>query len=232
MSVFNLINVSLVKGLAVSIGMHAAFFGAMVSNNGSDLQQDKPSYIEVSFEPGGLNQDIICPPSVPPQAQREQELQKKAEDDTQIQIKSEATIAVLSEKQNESSSISYDELQQQHPNSKDMQTMDCCRPSNINIKYEIDGSAGSGQGLKILRAPKPFYPQESRKIKEEGEVVVAVVVSPEGKIQSVSVAVSSGFSRLDEAALKAARKIRFSADVENPSFESVVLRVPYKFEIL
>ncbi|MDR1195650.1 MAG: TonB family protein [Endomicrobium sp.] len=225
MSIFNPVNISLVKGLAFSIGIHAVFFGTVFSYNTVSMRQDTPSYIEVSFEQGGLNQEIICPP-------QKQQPSQKTENAMQTKLSEENIVSLKN--QNEIMSASKDNFSQNaFSDSKNMQqTMDCCKPSNTNIKYDIDGSAGSGEGLKILRAPKPFYPQESRKSKEEGEVIVAVAVSPEGKIQSVNIAVSSGFSRLDEAALKAAKKIRLSKETINPDEEPVTLRVPYKFKII
>jgi TonB family protein len=219
MSIFNPVNISLVKGLAVSVGIHAAFFGIALSYNTVSDLQDKQSYIEVIFEPGGLNQEIICPPQEQPAQKTENSSQTKAEESI-ISLK----------KQTETNSVSQDK--HTVSDSKNMPAMDCCKPLNANIKYEIDGSAGSAQGLKILRAPKPFYPQESRKSKEEGEVIVAVTVSPEGKIELVNIAVSSGFSRLDEAALKAAKKIRLSKEAASPDEDPVILRIPYKFKMI
>ena len=154
-------------------------------------------------------------------------MQKKPENDIEMQTKSNEDIISISEKQNENVFISQDEMPQH------TQAIDCCKTRSIpsDITYDTDGSAGSNS-LKIMRVPKPFYPQESRKSKEEGEVIVAVAVSSEGKIQSISIAVSSGFQRLDEAALKAAKKIRLSREMGNSNEDIIILRVPYKFKIV
>ena len=60
-----------------------------------------------------------------------------------------------------------------------------------------------------LRNPSPIYPQQSKRLKEEGTVQLLVLVSEHGDPQSVQVRTSSGFDRLDEAALLAVRQWRF-----------------------
>lgn len=57
---------------------------------------------------------------------------------------------------------------------------------------------------------QPAYPAQSRRLGEEGSVQLLVFVLPNGRVSEATVAVSSGFSRLDEAALhEALRSWRF-----------------------
>lgn len=51
---------------------------------------------------------------------------------------------------------------------------------------------------------QPSYPTASRRLGEEGTVVVRVVVGTDGRVVRASIARSSGSARLDEAALKRA----------------------------
>jgi periplasmic protein TonB len=60
-----------------------------------------------------------------------------------------------------------------------------------------------------LKNPPPAYPPLSRRMREEGKVLLSVRVSPQGAAESVQVRQSSGFPRLDEAALEAVRHWRF-----------------------
>jgi protein TonB len=60
-----------------------------------------------------------------------------------------------------------------------------------------------------LKNPAPGYPVMSRRLGEEGRVLLLVRVTPQGLPESVVVNQSSGFSRLDEAALAAVRQWRF-----------------------
>jgi protein TonB len=67
------------------------------------------------------------------------------------------------------------------------------------------------QDLKTANRVDPTYPSASRRAGEEGTVRVKVLVDQKGRPSQVEVAKSSGFARLDEAALEAVRKWRFVA---------------------
>ncbi|WEK46578.1 MAG: TonB family protein [Candidatus Andeanibacterium colombiense] len=58
----------------------------------------------------------------------------------------------------------------------------------------------------LLSAKPPSYPVECRRNREQGTVVLAVVLAPSGEVQEISIAKSSGFDKLDKAALAAVKK--------------------------
>ncbi|WP_205694469.1 energy transducer TonB [Crenobacter cavernae] len=60
-----------------------------------------------------------------------------------------------------------------------------------------------------LNNPRPAYPPLSLEMGEEGKVQMRVLVGADGRPESVEVAKSSGFPRLDRAALTAVRGWRF-----------------------
>jgi protein TonB len=60
-----------------------------------------------------------------------------------------------------------------------------------------------------LSNPKPVYPFASRRLGEEGKVLLRVKVSPDGTALSVEIKQSSGFPRLDDAARDAVVRWRF-----------------------
>ena len=69
---------------------------------------------------------------------------------------------------------------------------------------------------KFKRRFQPDYPPTSRRLGEEGSVVLQVLVGTDGKVQDGKVQTSSGFPRLDEAALKhALRAWRFTPGTED-----------------
>lgn len=63
---------------------------------------------------------------------------------------------------------------------------------------------------KLRAGDKPPYPAASIRASEQGTTKLELCVSAQGRVQSVSVAGTSGFSRLDEAAAKWVRNARFS----------------------
>lgn len=60
-----------------------------------------------------------------------------------------------------------------------------------------------------LKNPAPAYPPLSRRMGEEGKVILRVSVTPQGLAESVEVKTSSGSTRLDEAAQKTVRTWKF-----------------------
>lgn len=60
-----------------------------------------------------------------------------------------------------------------------------------------------------LSNPKPAYPMLSRRSGEEGRVMLRVMVEANGLPSKVDIEKSSGYPRLDEAALEAVRKWKF-----------------------
>lgn len=60
-----------------------------------------------------------------------------------------------------------------------------------------------------LKNPAPPYPPLSRRMGEEGKVVLRVSVTPQGTADSVEIRTSSGSQRLDEAAQKTVRNWKF-----------------------
>ena len=81
-------------------------------------------------------------------------------------------------------------------------------PKTVKKAPEIDP--------KFKRRFQPDYPPTSRRLGEEGSVVLQVLVGTDGKVQDGKVQTSSGFPRLDEAALKhALRAWRFTPGTED-----------------
>lgn len=59
---------------------------------------------------------------------------------------------------------------------------------------------------QYIRAPRVVYPPMSKRLGEQGRVVVKVLADDSGKVMGIRVAESSGFERLDAAAVAAARE--------------------------
>ncbi|MFA7601674.1 MAG: energy transducer TonB [Novosphingobium sp.] len=70
--------------------------------------------------------------------------------------------------------------------------------------------AGGDLSSSMIHAPPPRYPHESRRKREQGTVVLTVLLATDGSVTDVRVARSSGYARLDEAARKAVRNWRWS----------------------
>lgn len=73
----------------------------------------------------------------------------------------------------------------------------------------VGGKGASSTHARYLSNPKPEYPAEAKQMRQQGVAVLGVVVDADGRASDVSVSRSSGFSQLDEAAVRAVRRWKF-----------------------
>lgn len=90
----------------------------------------------------------------------------------------------------------------------------------------LQGGPRNVEPMDTLLRVTPVFPLASRRRGEEGEVRVLAEIGPGGRVNDVSVLMSSGYAALDESALSAVRKWLF-----NPgSPEMLVVPVIFRLE--
>lgn len=82
-----------------------------------------------------------------------------------------------------------------------------------------------------LQNPKPVYPPMSRRMGEEGKVVLRVRVSAHGLPLTVEIRQSSGFPRLDDAAKAAVERWRFVPARQGDEAVEASVLVPLSFTL-
>lgn len=102
-------------------------------------------------------------------------------------------------------------------------------PSENAIAATTAGAVA--QDLKTSNRVEPTYPSASRRAGEEGTVRLKVLVDEKGRPKDVAVATSSGFARLDQAAMEAVRKWRFVAATDGASPISAWTQVAITFRL-
>ena len=60
-----------------------------------------------------------------------------------------------------------------------------------------------------LNNPAPAYPSASRRLREEGIVVLKLLILTDGRVGKVEIKESSGFKRLDETAIRAVKRWKY-----------------------
>ena len=85
--------------------------------------------------------------------------------------------------------------------------------------------------VEYIQPPQPVYPAQSKRLGEQGKVVLRVLVNEKGQADQVTVQSSSGSARLDEAGRQAALRARFKPYVENGHPVAVFVIVPLNFEL-
>lgn len=82
-----------------------------------------------------------------------------------------------------------------------------------------------------LKNAIPPYPTLSKRMKEQGLVIIKVYVEESGDASQISLKLSSGFERLDNAALKAVENWHFIAAKNNDVFVASWVEIPIKFKL-
>lgn len=80
-----------------------------------------------------------------------------------------------------------------------------------------------------LNNPRPAYPALSRRLGEQGKVVVRVLIGVDGTAQQAEIRTSSGYERLDQAALATVRSWRYVPGKRNGTAEAMWFNVPINF---
>ena len=80
-----------------------------------------------------------------------------------------------------------------------------------------------------LNNPPPAYPRQSKRMGEQGTVVLRVLIGLQGTAEKAEVRTSSGFVRLDQAALETVQRWRYVPGKRNGSPEAMWFNVPVRF---
>jgi protein TonB len=80
-----------------------------------------------------------------------------------------------------------------------------------------------------LQNPKPSYPAISKRLGEQGKVIVRVLIGTDGAAQKAEIRQSSGFERLDQAAMNTVLKWRYVPGKRAGVAEAMWFNVPINF---
>lgn len=80
-----------------------------------------------------------------------------------------------------------------------------------------------------LNNPKPPYPAISRKLREQGLVVLKACISASGTLDGLEVRQGSGYSRLDQVALQTVKQWKFIPAKKGNAPISMCYELPVKF---
>ena len=80
-----------------------------------------------------------------------------------------------------------------------------------------------------LNNPRPPYPSLSKRLGEQGKVVVRVLIEANGTASKAEVRASSGFERLDQTAVQTVLRWRYVPGKRNGVAEAMWFDVPINF---
>lgn len=109
-------------------------------------------------------------------------------------------------------------------------------PAPVAARADIRPAAPAAPTLELpssdadyLHNPKPAYPALSRRLGEQGTVQVRVLIGADGVPQKADIQKSSGFDRLDQAALATAMAWRYVPGKRSGTPEAMWFTVPIAF---
>jgi protein TonB len=197
-------SVERVVGFAVVVALHAALLAAL---DGAPMREPlvpTPAMVALRIEP----EREAPPPAAAPPAPMPREIELRVAPPG-IEVETTAAITLPDR----------------------VATSDVPAPPVVaNSDLVADGPAEIST-VEYLRPPEPRYPPASRAAREEGLVVLRVLVDERGRAQEISVLKSSGHPRLDEAARTAVRRALFKPYLESGVARAAVVNVPIEFAV-
>jgi TonB family protein len=102
----------------------------------------------------------------------------------------------------------------------------------LSNSQQFGNKVGEFRPSPVSGNPKPVYPKLAIRQGLEGEVSLSVLVLASGQVSEVSVSKSSGFTILDEAAIKAVKTWEFIPAARNGAPVSMRVEIPVVFRLI
>lgn len=99
-------------------------------------------------------------------------------------------------------------------------------PKPYSPAIELPSSKAS-----YLNNPPPVYPAISQRLGEQGQVMIRVLISKEGKATQGEIAQSSGYLRLDQAALETVLLWRYLPGIRDGIAQDMWFTVPINYRL-
>ncbi|HEU4485110.1 MAG TPA: energy transducer TonB [Povalibacter sp.] len=104
-------------------------------------------------------------------------------------------------------------------------------PEPVRTAPDDSGAPKLVDSVEYVREPAPRYPPQSRKLREQGLVVLRVLIDERGAACSIEVETSSGHARLDHAAQEAVARAEFRPYMEGGAPRRAVVLIPIEFSL-
>ncbi len=89
----------------------------------------------------------------------------------------------------------------------------------------------SASEVRYRVKPNPIYPKRAQRYREQGNVLVRVLINEDGTASNIVLDQSSGSALLDQAAVEAVQRARFYPYLEDGTPLAVWVRIPISFTL-
>lgn len=189
----------MVVGVAISLALHGLLF-VFPSWGGADDRQASPQ-LEAGREAVALTfVTVRAPTPVPEQSETPEPEPPKEEPVIEKPPEPETSAPVVEEP----------EPRPDPPPVEQSEPEPIIEAPSPSVGEEAAPDAGVTVSRPLQSVYRPRYPRLSRRLGEEGSVEVLAEVRADGNVDKAAVEISSGYARLDRAALEATRRTAFS----------------------
>ena len=112
-----------------------------------------------------------------------------------------------------------------------VEKIDSKMPAKINSVEKTGSQKTQGVNAKANGEVRPIYPRRSRIRGESGTVILRAKIGANGKLLNIEIEKSSGFKSLDDSALKALKKAKFSPAIKNGKTVESEVVFPFTFAL-
>jgi protein TonB len=202
------------QNLAVVVGLHAVGFVVLVyTAKQIDLQVSESKPILASIIAPSSPSPVVVPAPTPPKPVVK-ETPKKI-------LTSPPAPTPVAPTPEPVKKAEHSPVVEQRTDTKTKASQEAAASEVIQPKFDAD----------YLNNPKPGYPSISRRLGEEGVVMLRVYVSAQGTPDQIQLLKSSGFARLDQAAQEAVGRWRFVPARQGKIATAAWVQVPVSFQL-
>ncbi|MEY3971525.1 MAG: hypothetical protein RLZZ80_1223 [Pseudomonadota bacterium] len=202
------------QNLAVVVGLHAVgVVGLVYTANQIDLQVSESKPILASIIAPSSPSPVVVPAPTPPKPVVK-ETPKKI-------LTSPPAPTPVAPTPEPVKKAEHSPVVEQRTDTKTKASQEAAASEVIQPKFDAD----------YLNNPKPGYPSISRRLGEEGVVMLRVYVSAQGTPDQIQLLKSSGFARLDQAAQEAVGRWRFVPARQGKIATAAWVQVPVSFQL-
>lgn len=168
---------------------------------------------------------MLPPPETKPQPVPESEPQPKPKPQQKPQPTPKPLAAPLPKAPPSDKAVSTPKVQ---PTPPPVATAKATSAKTAPATPTIQPPSAEAQGLNNKA---PIYPQLSRKKKEQGTVLLLILVKADGTVGEIKLQTSSGYSRLDQAAKQAVKRWQFQPAQQDGKNIDFWYELPLKFQL-
>lgn len=222
--------------LAVVIAMHVAVLAGMLITTPDDKVQEKavtPMMVSLVNVPS-VNEPQVVPTPEPeprkPVVVKQQKPVLKQQQEQPVQPVNETASSHPVENKTAEQPVMAEAPASDSPIKAEQPAQVAEAPAKIEVPAEpvIEPPRF---GAAYLNNPAPNYPPLARRLGEQGRVLLKVLVSENGLAESVQLDTSSGYEKLDRAAMEAVKKWSFIPAKRSNQPVSAYVLVPVKFSL-